>query len=333
MKRFCATMMSIVLLFTFVPAMAEEPTTDEPTIGQRLDAWLEELNTWIDDTVEEVEKTAGEVSDWATERWDDIQDDAGEIIDWIKDKADSFGKSAEESGKSALEWVENSWKDLIEKSSEQTRGLKSQVDEWWDSLSEGAGELFAQFSADWNDLKDNIGKYAEMIAIGSQVVIRESLLETVSLVEDLAAEHDIAIPDNVRQMLDAMKNYAENQDAEVTELRMDEQALTEFLGEMGIDEETFQNQLSERFKNRLTKLGIEAESISLNEYMAENGISFSSAALRAQDRLNRYAAGTLEMTEEEYDKAVEILKNWVKEAGIDEEALTQSVLEYMENQQ
>ena len=325
MKRFCAIMLSIMLLATFIPTMAEEPAT-EPTIGQRLDAFLEGLSSWIDDTVEEVEKTAGEVSDWANERWDDVQEEAGEIIDWIKDKADSIGKSAEESGKTALEWVEANWKTLIEKSSEQTRGLKSRVDGWWESLSGGAEELFMGLGESWNSLKGDISKYAEIIAIGSQVIVRESLLEAVSLVEDLAAEHEADIPDNIREILDTMKNYAENPE---TELKLDDQALTEYLNGLGVDDETFKSLLSERFKKRITFLGIEAENACLQEYMTENGLTFSSAARRAQDRLNRYASGALQMTEEEFNQAVSIISNWAKEAGVDEGVLAERILEYM----
>ena len=331
MKRLIALVLSALLVFTLVPATAEQPAEDDITIGQKLDAFLEELNTWLDDTVDEVEKTAEDVADWANEQWDSVEDGAAEVIDWISDKADTIGKNAEESGKTALEWVESNWKTLMEKSTEQTRGLKTRMDDLWDSLSSGAAELFEQLEENWNDLKGNISNYAELIGTGTQVIIRESLLEYVSLVEDLAAEHQAAIPDNVRETLDEMTKLSESLDKSDAEFKLDDEAVTGFLKELGVDDKAFQELLNERFSQRLTKLGIESENICLSEYMAKNGLRFSSAALRAQDRLNRFAAGTLSMTQEEYDKAVEIVRNWVKEAEIDEEALAKMIMEYMAN--
>ena len=65
--------------------------------------------------------------------------------------------------------------------------------------------------------------------------------------------------------------------------------------------------------------------------MAENGLTFSSAALRAQDRLNRYAAGTLEMTDEELEKAANIVTEWCNQTGIPEDDLAMEILQYAEN--
>ena len=329
MKRIFAIITCLALLLTFIPAPAEEPAADKPSIGQRLDAWLEELNTLLDDTAAEIEKTAGDVSEWANGQWQDIQKEADEFAEWIRTKTDSIGKSAEESGRTALEWAEANWKALIEKSSEQTRSIGSKADEWWNSLNEGAKELFERIGNSWNELEGNVKEYSELIALGTRILIRESLLETVSLVEDLAAEHDAVIPENIRQILDAIKAYAEGPGAENTELRIDEEALTGFLKELGVDEAAFQAQMNDRFRVRLQKLGIEAENVSLGEMITAKGISFSSAALRAQDRLNRYAAGKLEMTEEEYNKALEIISSWAKDAGIDETELVRKTLEYM----
>ena len=101
--------------------------------------------------------------------------------------------------------------------------------------------------------------------------------------------------------------------------------------EIGLDDDTFKARLSERFEIRLKRLGIEAEAACLSEYMAEHGLAFTSAASRAQDRLNRYAAGTLELTDEQFDQAVDIINKWAKEAGIDEAELAKRIMDYMEN--
>ncbi len=327
MKHITAILLCLVLAASVLPTVAEDSSSTA-------EKWADLLNAFGN----LFESLSEDASEWAGSAWDEIQEAAGSASEWtqthyddLKEAAAEFADGTQSALESAMSWIESNWESLTNEFSEGADDLKARLNDIWDSVSKDAGEFYQNAADKWSSLKGNTALYTKLLSIGSKVLIHESMLETVSLIEDTAAEKQAEIPDDVRAVLDEMKQFA------VEQTNMDEkiqdQALTDFMKEIGLDEEAFENQLSERFKLRIRRLGIEAETACLNEYMAENSLTFTSAARRAQDRLTRYAAGTLDLTDEQFDQAVKIIDKWAKEAGIDEAALVQKILEYMENKQ
>ena len=158
-----------------------------------------------------------------------------------------------------------------------------------------------------------------MISGVTDVSIREGLLEYAALIEEIAEEHSAGIPEEIQGQLDAIRQYAEGETE--ADVKLDDGSLESWLSSLGVSPDEMQVQLKERYEKRMTRLSIVAGSTALSEYMTAHGLTFSSAALRAQDRLNRYATGSLDMTEEQIAQAKDILKGWCRDAGVDEKEL------------
>ena len=337
MKRLLSVLLSLALVLAMMPAFAEEPVpqtdaepapqadtepapqTDTDTVGQEIDKLLEELDQWLNGLSNDAQEAAGQAGEWADKK-----------LDELGKGAEKLGQESQAAADSVLEWLEKQWKELTENAGEQADALKGEMSDAWDSLSKGAEDLFSRLNEGWESMKDGIAQFFGKFDQSGKLIVRETILEEIALVEELSAEHEVPISEELRALLDGMKAFAEDPDMELPETPADDKPLTDFLAQIGVDEATFQQLLGERVEDRLTKLGIGAESKGLRDYMEETGIAFNSAALRAQDRLERYASGALEMTEEDVSKAVEILKDWAKQAGVDEAKLTEMILKNLE---
>ena len=292
-------------------------------------SWLEKFEGWLGNTAEDVQKVAEEAAGWAEEKWTSVRGTAQEAAEWLKSRAAEWGESAQSAAQAAMQWAEANWKSLMSLISEKSGTIQIRINEFWNSMKDSVSRLYENIGEFWSGLKEDRELYSEVISGVTNVSIRESLLEYAALIEDLAAEHGTAVPDAIQEQLNALRQYAMGE-TEI-DVKLDDEALEAWLAELGISKDELETMFKERFEKRLTSLEIQAESAAISEYMAQHGLSFSSAAKRAQDRLDRYAAGTLEMTEEQYKQAKDIIEAWCKENGIDEKTVIQLFMNYMEN--
>lgn len=261
----------------------------------------------------EPEKTPGQ---WL----DEMLNKAGS---WLDNAAEEINRASDEAAARTEQQL-----DAL-KQSEGYKSAKAFITDTWKSISEGAGQLWNSISDGLDALKKDSDLMDQVLSVGGTTLIREGALEYADTVEALAAEHQAQIPETLQASLDKLRqSVADLQENNKTEF--DETALEGFLRDIGMDKEAFEKVYGARLKLRMLKVAVEAENAALTEYMAEKGVNFSSAALRAQDRLNRAAAGTLSLSEDELDKAYNILKNWFDQSGLDENELVSRIMKKLD---
>ncbi len=311
---------------------AEDAGEAAEEAGSRIETqvkeWLNLFGGWLNDTAEDVQKAAEEVSGWAEEKWTAVRGTAQDAAEWIKSKSAEWGESAQSAAQGAMQWAESYWKFLISTFSEKSASLKNRMSELWDSMKDGIRRLYESLTEYWSGLKNDTAAYGEIISGVTNIAIREGLQEYAALAEELAAGQEAEIPADVQAQLDVMKQYGT--DETETDMKLDGEIVEAWLTGLGISKDDFEAQFKERFEKKLTRLSIQAESAAMNEYISQHGLAFSSAARRAQDRLDRYAAGTLDLTEGQFNQAKEIIEAWSREAGIDEKELVRIFMDNME---
>ena len=315
-KRFLSILMCLVMALAMLPAAAEQ--TQEMTPGQRLDAFLDALNSWMGEASDEVTKAAETASEWTGQQWQNAKEKVGEAVDWLGSNIDQAGQSARSLGEKAAQWLSENW-----------QGVENWVSETWNTVKGGSSQFFGMAKERLEALEKDAGKLSQVLASSGRIIVREALLEYADMLEKLAAEHQTAIPENIQAAINDLRKAA--YDSTSPEATLDEESLKNYLASMGVDKETFEQAYEAGLKKRMISVLVTAENACLSKYMAENGLTFSSAALRAQDRLNRYAAGTLEMTDEELEKAANIVTEWCDQTGIPEDDLAMEILQYAEN--
>ena len=315
MKRWISLLLVLAMTAGYCSGLAE--AADEQKTG-----FFTGIGSWLDGLVDDAREAAESAAEWTSEHWEEVKGSAAELAG-----------SAKEAAESAMEWTKSTWNDLWTSGSEAGTRISGTIGSWisdtWNNLKNDASERFSGVRESWNSFTHDAGELIGMIGLTGEIITRESLLETADFIEEKAAEQGIALPEDVKAALQAMRQNADKADGEA-QVHIDDTVLSDFLPQLGLDKESFENALTERLKLRILKLGIQAESTALRAYMAQNGLAFSSQALRAQDRLERYAAGQLALGDDEISQAVEIIENWCKENGINEEELVLTILFLME---
>ena len=305
---------------------AAEETRAE--IETEVQGWLEKMKNWFDSAAEDAQKTAEDAASWAEEKWATMRGTAQDAAEWLKTKAAEWGESAQSAGETAIKWAKANWERLMAHISEKSGILQERLSALWASIREGVRKLYGDISDYWSGLTEDRELYSEVISDVTDVSIREGLKEYAALIEETAEEHGAGIPEEIQGQLDAIRQYAEGETE--ADVKLDDGILESWLVSLGVSPDEMQVQLKERYEKRMTRLSIEAGSAALSKYMTTHGLTFSSAALRAQDRLNRYASGSLDMTEEQVAQAKDILKAWCKDAGVDEKELIRLYMDQME---
>ena len=303
----------MTLTLSLLPACAEESEPSE--LHREITEAFTRLGDWLGGAADDAQKAAEDAAGWAEALWDSIREGSAGLTEEVK-------KGTRE----LLDWAQQHWQELSDAGVRFFGGVGQWFAEVWGKVSaavsrffnDDLGSLLEKFSQDGETM-------TEVMEHVESIVTRETAEVVSAFVAETAAARDSAVPEAVTAYLDSLLKPAQ-EGGEAP----DEQVLFDYLAGLGVDKDAFEAAISERLQQRLVSLGLQAESASLREYMEKHGLSFSSIALRAQDRLDRYASGELELSDEALQHAVDQVDEWSDTAGVDETELALDIIRRMD---
>ena len=302
MKRCLSLILVCILAFGTVSATAGE-AAKEPGIRQQVTDVFTQFGSWLGGVAESAENALDTAAKWTESHWDEIVETASEIADGAKEAAEN-----------AWQWTNDKWQALLSGGKEMKDGIGAWITETWNSLYGAVQTRFQHLFDIWSEAKLNSDTYSQMFVELKKFSQLLTYRETAAMVEEAAEAAQVDLPEDVRAAIESLRQAAASESADA---KLEDPAIIDFLPQVGLDRERFEAKLGKRIEDRALKIAIEAESAYLNDYLSKNGLSFTSPVLRAQDRLDRYAAGQLSMSDEELGQAVTTITKWVDTVGID----------------
>ncbi len=322
MKRLLSLLIVLTVLMSGLSVAAEGQ--EDRTYDNSLSNLLSGFGGWLSNAGEAANQALQNAAEWTENSWNTIQQTATDLADNAKNAANQAVESVTGAAGSVWSWIKDQWSSMTGVGSRMSGDTANWFMDVWSRLAEEAKRFFEDMKNRWESWIKTLEEFKQSYEQAMVAVVRISVREYNAMVEELAAAHGADIPEDVRRTLDDLQAKANGQPLDT---EPDADVALRFLSELGYDEDSLKTLLETRLKKTILSICIQAESACLKEYNAEHQLKFSSSAFRAQDRLDRYAAGKLDLTDDQIMQASDMITEWAKENGVDIDALGEVILQ------